>query len=528
MYYILVMTTAGAALDKCHNACVNEGFEAWRQFVMEWEPKLRTRYVGLLMNVLVYRFRDDIPTKLAAYERTVHDCENQSTKTVDDDINMGVTMLGMEDVRVKEHLIRNSVKITSWTQMREEIRRSREHNSTSTANRCQCSSERIRRARARAKTAKAKAKARTSRAKARARMQRTNRPKKAKNDDQRRCFYCNKSGHLKAECRKKLRDLADAEGKPVAATPHPNGTAAVVPLQCLLPDEKHTSTFVIAIQRPGAGSIAPAETQHVRPIAAVPSNETYLMMDTCAGASIFPRGFDQSATDDSTVQPVQLSTATDDRVRGDAGKKSCFGLRDGREFQVQYNEADVSFPIVSIGEASHQGTWFVFGPGCQAMLLSSSGEFLWSCVKDPNAAKFEKHRGVYWLPCSATEHTDRAPLCPNPRAARIAVEAPPISVPDPHATPMQLEESKETCRPKHRALPANVSKEECDAHQFTHLPFRSWCDHCVRGKAVDDAHRPRIDPHKGEAKMGVDHFFLARATNLHHACSLLSHGGETR
>ena len=64
------MTTAGAALDKCHNAGgVNEGFEAWRQFVMEWEPKLRTRCVGLLMNVLEYRFRDDIPTKLAAFER---------------------------------------------------------------------------------------------------------------------------------------------------------------------------------------------------------------------------------------------------------------------------------------------------------------------------------------------------------------------------------------------------------------------------------------------------------------------------
>ena len=45
MCYILVMTIAGAALDKCHYAGVNEGFEAWRQFVMEWEPKLRARYV---------------------------------------------------------------------------------------------------------------------------------------------------------------------------------------------------------------------------------------------------------------------------------------------------------------------------------------------------------------------------------------------------------------------------------------------------------------------------------------------------
>ena len=104
------------------------------------------------------------------------------------------------------------------------------------------------------------------------------------------------------------------------------------------------------------------------------ANEKFLMMDTCAGASIFPRGFDQSATDDSTVAPVRPSTATDDPVHGDAGKKSCFGLRDGRKFQVRYNEADVSFPIVSIGEASQQGNWFVFGPGCQAMLPGSSGE----------------------------------------------------------------------------------------------------------------------------------------------------------
>ena len=47
------------------------------------------------------------------------------------------------------------------------------------------------------------------------------------------------------------------------------------------------------------------------------------------------------------------------------------------------------------------------------------------------------------------------------------MEAPPISVPDPDATPMQLEESEETRRPKHRALPANVSKEEFDFYPKT-------------------------------------------------------------
>ena len=65
-------------------------------------------------------------------------------------------------------------------------------------------------------------------------------------------------------------------------------------------------------------------------------------------------------------------------------------------------------------------------------------------MKD-NAAKLEKHRGVCWLPCSATEHMDAV----NPRAARLAVEAPPISVPDPDATPMQLEESEEDQHTEH-------------------------------------------------------------------------------
>ena len=98
--------------------------------------------------------------------------------------------------------------------------------------------------------------------------------KKAKNGDQRKSFYCQKTGHVKAECRKRLKDFADAEEKLVAATPHPHDETAIVPSQCLLPGEGHTSTFVIAmlcvnsetscessseqaVRSPGASGIAP-------------------------------------------------------------------------------------------------------------------------------------------------------------------------------------------------------------------------------------------------------------------------------
>ena len=59
------------------------------------------------------------------------------------------------------------------------------------------------------------------------------------------------------------------------------------------------------------------------------------MMDTCAGGIIFQKGFDPSAQDDPMVVLVQLTTATNDPVHGDVGKKSHFGLRDGHKFQVR-------------------------------------------------------------------------------------------------------------------------------------------------------------------------------------------------
>ena len=285
MYYILVLTTAEAALDKCHNAGVNERFEAWRQLV-EWEPKVRTRYVGLLMNVLVYRLRDDIPTKLAAIERTVHDYDNQSTKTVDDDIKIGVTMLGMEDMRVKEHLIPNSVRITSWNQMREEIleiTRTQQYIDSQPMPKQLGANPK---SKGKGKDSKyTKGKGKDIKGKDKAKDVKNESSKKAKSDDQRKCIYCTKTGHVRAECRKRL----EVEGKPGAALPHPHDTAAVVPLQCLLTGERHSSTLVIAmpnansdtscesfsgqaVRSPGVGSIAPAETQRVKPIAAIPSS----------------------------------------------------------------------------------------------------------------------------------------------------------------------------------------------------------------------------------------------------------------
>ena len=177
----------------------------------------------------------------------MHDYENQSTKTVDDDVKIGVTMLGMEDMRVKEHLIRTSVRITSWNQMREEIL---EITRTQQYLDSQPMPMQLRanpKSEGKGKEGKGKGKGKDIKGKGKDKDAKNESSEKAKSDGQRRCFYCNKTGHVWAECKKRLKDLAEAEEKLVAASPHPHDTAAVVSLQCLLPGERHSSTLVIAM-----------------------------------------------------------------------------------------------------------------------------------------------------------------------------------------------------------------------------------------------------------------------------------------
>ena len=46
-----------------------------------------------------------------------------------------------------------------------------------------------------------------------------------------------------------------------------------------------------------------------------------------------------------------------------------------------------------------------------------------------------------------------------------------------------------TRRPERMQNPRSPSREEREEHEKTHLPFRSWCRHCVRGRGAEEPHR---------------------------------------
>ena len=65
--------------------------------------------------------------------------------------------------------------------------------------------------------------------------------------------------------------------------------------------------------------------------------------------------------------------------------------------------------------------------------------------------------------------------------------------------------------PKTMRIPKKVTKEERDAHEATHMPFRSWCRHCVRGRARNMQHTKGDEGDKDNKipRVSMDYFFMS-------------------
>ena len=302
---------------------------------------------------------------------------------------------------------------------------------------------------------------------------------KVKEDDRRKCYYCREAGHAKSQSRTRSKDLADAEWKPVTANSRPSSTAADAPLA-----DDHVTMFLVTVQhvkrkpsrarvkiettmRSDAGGTAPTGSGRGRFTSAIPTCETCQITDTCAGGGICPRGYDQTAQRDTMVASTQFVTAPDDSAHGNVDETHF----ESHKFQVRCNEADVGFSISSAGKISQQSDWFESDGGYQVMLPGPSGQTTRTCAKDSNVAKLEENRRVYWLPGSAAESTDGAPLSTKFRVEWLVVEATPNSETDFDAT--QLEESEEARRLKLKTIPRHVNRDEHDARQIAHLQSRT-------------------------------------------------------
>ena len=55
--------------------------------------------------------------------------------------------------------------------------------------------------------------------------------------------------------------------------------------------------------------------------------------------------------------------------------------------------------------------------------------------------------------------------------------------------------------------PRLPTKAEVDNHNVTHVPYRNWCDICVRCKGKDLDHRKAVDEERGVSEYAFDYCF---------------------
>ena len=88
-------------------------------------------------------------------------------------------------------------------------------------------------------------------------------------------------------------------------------------------------------------------------------------------------------------------------------------------------------------------------------------------------------------------------LLPEPAAVGAAAAGPEVAAGEGGAAG---EEEEEAVAVRPARTPCSPTRAEREEHDSTHLPFRSWCSHCVAGRSDNPAHRLIDDPDGREVR----------------------------
>ena len=74
-------------------------------------------------------------------------------------------------------------------------------------------------------------------------------------------------------------------------------------------------------------------------------------------------------------------------------------------------------------------------------------------------------------------------------------------------------DEEEGQQPKVTRVPKGPTRKEREEHEATHIPYRDWCAHCVRGRAINRQHRRTTgseDAERKVPKISMDYFFMSQ------------------
>ena len=122
IYGALIATCQNKALTIVRKAGAGEGLEAYRLLLLRYDARSRQTRVMRLLEVLAFNFKSDcLLDSLESFEQLVVTYEKESSKTLDDDLKIGIVIKGIETGSLREHLLLHSERADTYELFREEI-----------------------------------------------------------------------------------------------------------------------------------------------------------------------------------------------------------------------------------------------------------------------------------------------------------------------------------------------------------------------------------------------------------------------
>ena len=152
---------------------------------------------------------------MEAFEKTIQRYEQESSKSIDDEMLMGIIINGIQDNNIRDHVIRNASRLTSYQSVRAELlemsRTSRVLTQMPSPMEIGAVPQKGKKGDGKGKgksEGKGDGKSSSSRGNGKGKGGKPDNPHKDKE-----CRYCKKVGRVNADCRKRIADEKAAKGK---------------------------------------------------------------------------------------------------------------------------------------------------------------------------------------------------------------------------------------------------------------------------------------------------------------------------
>ena len=471
LYLALALLCKGPPLVMVRNVANNNGLEAWRVLNAHYDPGSKGRQRVRMRQLLQPQKPNDISgtrESIEKWERDVRDYETRFQKSFDEDVKIGV-VIDMAPLSVQQHCHLNAGDIKTYPQIRRIILDFIE----ASCDRADAPVPMDVSALDRKGKGKGKGTGKTGKGKGgkgKGKSKGKSHEKGKKGDQEKKpekfdgtCSHCGKYGHKARDCWSNENRAKNASALEHAGETSSTGpSASVAAMYHTLADEEAWPLF----------SVGYSETPE-------PDVQDFLI-DSGAAVGVCPASMVPGSV--RRGKGISLVSATGHGFTSEGettvGMRTAGGLLLKGRFQVAPASTKLRRPIVSVSQVVDQGNEVIFNSQGGRIVNKRTGHEI---------PIFRSH-GVFNLKAEVL----------GPTAMQHQI----MSVTD-----QDHDETDESQAAKPLPQPRKPSPEEVAAHELTHLPYRSWCSHCVRGRGRADDHRPS-DGIREVPLISTDYLFL--------------------